>query len=250
MQRFLKWYKQSRKNKVIVFSIIFIVALLYSFLHRPLGLIVWYQWSYSKEYKQMEADLYKVQSNEKEFFELYHNFYEKENIAEKSKKIEKELLKYIDWLEIDLLASSFVGLSELYMKSLASKIGIYTNDLEWKLAYSIFKPYSLTSEQTQSYYNFLKAYNKFLFFVNRLDDEFIVAKLHSNLVVFKLIGHLLLLTEERCFMKDDILDIVQKSYDELKRIDSGVFKSNLSTSFLNAARYVYDTTKDKLNECE
>lgn len=49
MQRFLKWFQQSRKNKAIVFSIIFIMALLYSFLHRPLGLIAWNEFDFAGE---------------------------------------------------------------------------------------------------------------------------------------------------------------------------------------------------------
>ena len=60
----------------------------------------------------MEANLYQVNSDEDKFLELYHNFYEKQNIDKRSKEVEKELLHYIDNLEIDLLASSFVGLSE------------------------------------------------------------------------------------------------------------------------------------------
>ena len=73
---------------------------------------MWYQWSYPKEFGQMEANLYQVNSDEDKFLELYHNFYEKQNIDKRSKEVEKELLHYIDNLEIDLLASSFVGLSE------------------------------------------------------------------------------------------------------------------------------------------
>lgn len=41
MQKFLSWYKKSTKNKIIIFSVIFIISLAYSFLHRPLGLIMW-----------------------------------------------------------------------------------------------------------------------------------------------------------------------------------------------------------------
>ena len=164
MQKFLQWYNKSTRNKIILFSVIFILALGYSFLHRPLGLIMWYQWSYSKEFEQMEANLYQVNSDEDKFLELYHNFYEKQNIDKRSKEIEKELLHYIDNLEIDLLASSFVGLSEWYLLAFVSKANIYASDLEWKTAYFIFKPYRLTKEQVQSYYDFLKAYNKVLFF--------------------------------------------------------------------------------------
>ncbi len=70
MQRFLQWYNKSTRNKIILFSVIFILALGYSFLHRPLGLIMWYQWSYPKEFEQMEANLRQVSSDEDKFLEL------------------------------------------------------------------------------------------------------------------------------------------------------------------------------------
>lgn len=250
-KKFFEWFRKNTKNKIIVFSIVFIFALGYSFLHRPLGLIMWYQWSYLKEYEQMETKLYQVKFNEKEFLKLYHNFYEKENIDKKSKKIEQELLKYIDDFEIDLLASSFIGLSDLYLESFVAKLNIYVNDLEWKMAYSIFKPYHLTKEQVQSYYDFLKSYKKILFFINRLDADNakqITAKLYGNLFVFRFIGQFLLLTEEKCFMKDDILDMAQKSYVGLQQISN--VKSYYVEKALDAAQYIDELIKKKFNECK
>lgn len=202
----------------------------------------------------MEANLYQVNSDEDKFLELYHNFYEKQNIDKRSKEIEKELLHYIDNLEIDLLASSFVGLSEWYLLAFVSKANIYASDLEWKTAYFIFKPYRLTKEQVQSYYDFLKAYNKVLFFVNRLDKNshnanLITAKLYGNFFMFKFIGHFLPLTEEKCFMKDDILDIMQKSYIGLQQISN--IKNYYVEKALDIAQNIYDdAAKDKLNECQ
>ena len=249
---FFEWFKKNTKNKIIAFSVIFIFALGYSFLHRPLGLIMWYQWSYLKEYEQMETKLYQVQSNKKEFLKLYHNFYEKENIDKKSKKIEQELLKYIDDFEIDLLTSSFIGLSDLYLESFVAKLNIYVNDLEWKMAYSIFEHYRLTKEQSQSYYNFLKNYNKFLFFINRLDIDNakqITAKLYGNLFIFRFMGHFLPLTKEKCFMKDDVLDMAQKSYVGLQQISN--VKSDYIEKALDVAQYIYDEViKKDFNECK
>ena len=264
MQRFLQWYHKSTRNKVILFSIIFILALGYSFLHRPLGLIMWYQWSYPKEFKQMETDLYEVWKNEEEFFELYHNFYEKEKIDEKNKKIGKELLDYIDNLEIDLLATTFFGLEDLYLLAFVSQVQIYVNDLDWKLACARFKSYRLSKEQFQSYYDFFKSYNKFLFFVNGLDNDIhranlITAKWYANFYVLKSIGialpFLIDSIEEQCSMKDDILDILQKCYSELQEINNVVTKANkgkidyLETR-LGFAQRSYDEVKEQLNECK
>lgn len=264
MGKLLQWYHKSTRNKIILFSIIFILALGYSFLHRPLGLIMWYQWSYPKEFKQMETDLYEVWKNEEEFFELYHNFYEKEKIDEKNKKIGKELLDYIDKLEIDLLATTFFGLEDLYLVALVSQVQIYVNDLDWKLACARFKSYRLSKEQFQSYYDFFKSYNKFLFFVNGLDydlhrSKLITAKWYANFYVLKSIGialpFLIDSIEEQCSMKDDILDILQKCYSELQEINNVVTKANkgkidyLETR-LGFAQRSYDEVKEQLNECK
>ncbi|RDU58769.1 hypothetical protein CQA44_12120, partial [Helicobacter sp. MIT 14-3879] len=183
---------------------------------------MWYQWSYEKELEQMETNLYRVYSDEDKFLELYHNFYEKENIDKRSKKIEKELLHYIDNLEIDLLATTLFGLEDLYLMAFVAKAHIYTNDLDWKLAYARFKSYRLSKEQFQSYYDFLKSYNKFLFFVNGLDNDLsraliLTAKWYANFFILKFIGIALPLTdltEEQCLMKDDILGVMQKCYNE------------------------------------
>ncbi|TLD89547.1 hypothetical protein LS66_004355 [Helicobacter sp. MIT 03-1614] len=264
MQRFLQWYNKSTRNKIILFSVIFILALGYSFLHRPLGLIMWYQWSYPKEFEQMEANLRQVSSDEDKFLELYHNFYEKQNIDKRSKEIEKELLDYIDKLEIDLLATTFFGLEDLYLLAFVSKVMIYSNDLEWKLAYAIFKSYRLSKEQFQSYYDFFKSYNKFLFFVNGLDNDLhrsklISAKWYANLFVLKFIGIALALTdlaEEQCSMKDDILDIMQKSYNEMQQINNVVTEANKNKKVdffekvLGFAQHSYNDAKESFNECK
>lgn len=264
MGKLLQWYHKSTRNKIILFSIIFILALGYSFLHRPLGLIMWYQWSYEKEFEQMETNLYEVWNNEEEFFELYHNFYEKEHIDEKNKKIGKELLHYIDKLEIDLLATTFFGLEDLYLLAFVSKVMIYSNDLEWKFAYAIFKPYTLSKEQFQSYYDFFKAYNKVLFFVNGLDNDIhraslMSAKWYANFSVLKSIGialPFLATIEERCSVKDDILDIMQKSYNEMQQINNVVTEANKNKKVdffekvLGFAQRSYDEVKESLNECQ
>ncbi|WP_334085301.1 hypothetical protein [Helicobacter typhlonius] len=53
MQRFLQWYHKSTRNKIILFSVIFILALGYLFLHRPLGLIMWYHLNFIEEKEQV-----------------------------------------------------------------------------------------------------------------------------------------------------------------------------------------------------
>lgn len=249
MQRFLQWYNKSTRNKIILFSVIFILALGYSFLHRPLGLIMWYHLNFIEEKEQVEMTRIHMDNKEK-FLDLYRQY----DIAHNFRKTQKEFFRYIDDFEIDLLASSFVGLSEWYLLAFVSKANIYASDLEWKTAYFIFKPYRLTKEQVQSYYDFLKAYNKVLFFVNRLDKNshnanLITAKLYGNFFVFKFIGHFLPLTEEKCFMKDDILDIMQKSYIGLQQISN--IKNYYVEKALDIAQNIYDdAAKDKLNECQ
>ncbi len=108
---------------------------------------------------------------------------------------------------------------------------------------------------------FLKITTSFYFFVNGLDNDLsrakiITAKLHAIFFVFKFIGialDLIDLTEEQCFMKDDILGIMQKSYNEIQQINNvmaKILKIDLAEKFLNVAQHFYNGIKEQLNECQ
>lgn len=146
MQRFLKWLQQSRKNKAIVFSIIFIMALLYSFLHRPLGLIAWNEFDFAGESQQIKAITSYI-DNEKRFLESYTQH----NIADRFYKSQKEIFRYIDDFEIDLLASSFVGLAEWYIQSFLSKSNVYVDYFNLHIVHQAYHKNAYTPENINIY---------------------------------------------------------------------------------------------------
>ena len=91
MQKFLQWYNKSTRNKIILFSVIFILALGYSFLHRPLGLIMWYHLNFIEEKEQVETTRIYMDNKEK-FLEYYKQY----DITNKLSKRQKKFFRYID----------------------------------------------------------------------------------------------------------------------------------------------------------
>ena len=252
MKNFLQWHKQSTKNKIIIFSVVFILALCYSFLHRPLGLIMWDRLYYQKEFKLIRADLNEVFDDREKFFKLYHNFYEKENIDEKSKETKKELLHYIDNLEIDLLITTFFGLDELYLQAFTRKIDIYAGILEWSYIYFIsnyFKDsYLLTKAQTNDYLSFLQSSDKVLFFVNRLNNDFAKLSINSNIIrIIEVLSKMR--NKEICENKDNLLKLLNQANTALQTYKNTESSKNIE-GFYDFIQEITNKTKDNFNECK
>lgn len=242
MKSFLQWYHKSTRNKVILFSIIFILALGYSFLHRPLGLIMWYQFSFAEENKQIKLAISYV-SDEKEFLESYKQY----DIADKFHKSQKELFRYIDDFEIDLLASSFMGLSEWYLQSFLSKSRIYVEYFNIYIGYQEYHKNTYMPENINMFMEFLDKNQKISFFINRLalkDKEFERYMFQQNAILIMFIfPYIYFLSEEQvCALpdKESILKNLTNFYESTN------IKENEKKNFDTMQNLI----KEKLNECQ
>ncbi len=120
MKTFYLWFAKSAKNKIIIFSIIFLLSFCYVFLHRPLGLIAWYHTQSDSEISQIK-EVQSVIYDESKFLEIY----KQHDIANRLFATQKEFYKYIDDFEIDLLTSSFLGLADSYLDAFFRKDRVY-----------------------------------------------------------------------------------------------------------------------------
>ena len=257
MQRFLKWYKQSRKNKVIVFSIIFIVALLYSFLHRPLGLMIfWISTHYGDSYNEMQR-LDKIHSNiiNKDIFIQLSDEY---NLSTKVAKHRKEFLNYTDKFTTDILVANSLGLEEWYYQPLLIKAKIYALEEGYYALYKAHKGTPITQDDIQSILYFFKSFDTLIFFFNEISLQDAAYKrymLQANMIQFMFImpqiSLLADLENTLCLVIDtkarnellqrmsDINDSLSQYFGELEIY----FDKNTAIDTINKA-------KDKLNECE
>lgn len=262
MKKFLSWYKQSTKHKIIFFSIIFIISLAYSFLHRPLGLIMW-DWSQRKATEQalnaiiLAATNISIDDNEKRFLKLYAD----NNISQEKDLIAKDVLHYIDNLEIDLLASSIVGLDELYLQAFLQKAKVYT--LEYVLVDIFDKIYHntpYTQEEITFYQKFLKALDKPFYFITRLahrDSEYERYAIQLALMQISYIYFIDNFTQEQICSLDKTLFLkkIQESEHIVNTISSSLWKeaqekyANI-TRTKDAIKVMANKARGKLNECK
>lgn len=260
MQRFLQWYHKSTRNKVILFSVIFIFALGYSFLHRPLGLIMWYQWSFVEENKQIKLAISYV-SDEKEFLESYKQY----NITDKLHKSQKELFKYIDDFEIDLLASSFVGLSEWYLQSFLSKSKTYSEYFNLYIVHQEYHKNAYTTEIINMFMEFLDKNQKISFFINRLalkDEEFENYMVQQRFIQLQFMFSIIyFFTQEQvCALpnKEKISNALMQFYDAYQKLQGEnktykTAKERQGDTFdenLQGLLNLHNLIKEKLNECQ
>lgn len=260
MKSFLQWYHKSTRNKVILFSIIFILALGYSFLHRPLGLIMWYQFSFAEENKQIKLAISYV-SDEKEFLESYKQY----DIADKFHKSQKELFKYIDDFEIDLLASSFVGLSEWYLQAFLSKSKTYSEYFNLYIAYQEYHKNAYTTEIINMFMEFLDKNQKISFFINRLalkDEEFENYMVQQRFIQLQFMFSIIyFFTQEQvCALpnKEKISNALMQFYDAYQKLQGEnktykTAKERQGDTFdenLQGLLNLHNLIKEKLNECK
>lgn len=242
MQKLLQWYHKSTRNKVIIFSIIFTLALSYSFLHRPLGLIMWYHLNFIEEKEQVEMTRIHMDNKEK-FLDLYRQY----DITHNFRKSQKELFKYIDDFEIDLLASSFMGLSEWYLQSFLSKSRIYVEYFNIYIGYQEYHENTYTPENTNMFMEFLDKNQKISFFIDRLalkDEDFERYMFQQNAILIMFIFPYIyfLSGEQVCALpnKESILKNLTNFYESTN------IKENEKKNFDTMQNLI----KDKLNECQ
>ncbi len=240
MKKFLQWYHKNIRNKVIIFSIIFTLALGYSFLHRPLGLIMWYHLNFIGEKEQVETTRIHMNNKEK-FLDLYRQY----DIAHNFRKEQKELFRYIDDFEIDLLASSFMGLSEWYLQSFLSKSRIYVEYFNIYIGYQEYHENTYTPENINMFMEFLNKNQKISFFINRLalkDEEFERYMFQQNaILMISIFPYIYLLSEEQvCALpdKESILKNLTNFYESANIEENE--KKNFDT--------LQNRTKNKLNQ--
>ncbi|OBV29739.1 hypothetical protein BKN38_01245 [Helicobacter sp. CLO-3] len=199
--------------------------------------------------------------NEEKFLESYKQY----NITDKFYKNQKELFRYIDDFEIDLLASSFVGLSEWYLQSFLSKSKNYIFYFGLYITYQKYYDNTYTPENTAMFMEFLNKNEKISFFIDKLelnDEEFARYAIQQNIlkIVF-IFPYISFLSQEQvCALPDreKILENLEQSnavlqkelkngnmiYEEMKQKSEGL-ESNIQGIF-----DMYNKTKDKLNECK
>lgn len=256
MQRFLKWYKQSRKNKVIVFSIIFIVALLYSFLHRPLGLIAWDAFQHKTTKASLNAIIYaanniSVDDNEERFLNLYSHH----NIPQEKVLISQDIWRYIDELEIDFLATTFLGLEELYLQSFLNKARIYMLDYMLIDAFDkIYHNSPYTKREVMFYQEFLSVFEKAFLFITKLAKSNHIYQRYAFQVAGLNAGYIWFISnfsqEQICSLdKDFFLKKIQETQQFFSEIDFNTWKDT-NPKDIDAIKDTMRTIKDKLNECK
>ena len=161
---FFKWYFKNTRNKIVFFVVVFLLGLGYSLLHRPISLIMWDSFRYEKE-QIITRELESAMGVDKDkYLQLYDN-----NIANQQARIRNKILKYIDNLETDLFISTLFGIEELYLQAFLNKsrffILYYTG---FDYAYKLYKNIPYTSQDIQSFNDFLNAFDKAFFFITKL----------------------------------------------------------------------------------
>ncbi len=162
---FFKWYFKNTRNKIVFFIIIFLLGLTYSLLHRPISLIVWNSFRYEKE-QIITRELESAMGVDKDkYLQLYYD----NNIANQQATIRDEILKFIDNLESDLLFSTLLGIEEAYLQAFLNKNRLFiVHHTGFDYAYKLYKNIPYTSQDIQSFDEFLNAFDKAFFFLTKL----------------------------------------------------------------------------------
>ncbi|RDU58822.1 hypothetical protein [Helicobacter sp. MIT 14-3879] len=260
MKRFINWYNKSLRNKVILFSIIFIFALMYSFLHRPLGLAIFCIDSYyGNSYNELQT-LDKLNKNMM-YKDIFLQLSDGYNLAYKVKKHKKEFLEYINHFTTDLFLVNLLGLEDWYYQPLLIKAKMYVLEEGFYTAYKEHKKIPITKEDIKSTLDFLNSFDEIVFFFNKISLENTQYKrymLQANLIRFLLIqpkiSFLVFLENRLCSVVDnqakiiisEILDNVIQIYSQ----DWGELEDNDMVEFnKNEALNKIAKLKDKLNGC-
>ena len=258
MKTFYLWFAKNAKNKIIVFSIIFLLSFCYVFLHRPLGLIAWYYAQSDSEISQIK-EVQDIAHNESKFLEFYTQY----DITNYLFATQKELYKYIDFFEIDLLASSFLGLTDSYLDAFFRKNRVYVFSYSLYIARQYSDKNTYTIENTNALLYFIDKNQKISFFVDRLakqDDEFEKYVMLQNLFqAMFILSYIHFLSQEQvcALQKEKILgglariDDIYRKMKSVIEIDEMTSGENLG-KYSNSIQGVYESSKEvkeRFNEC-
>lgn len=164
---FFKWYFKNTRNKIIFLSSIFILVLVCYFLHRPLGLIIfWIDNHRGYTHSQLD-ELNKHITNK----DIYIQLSDKYNLPIKVELHKKELLGYIDSFSTDLSAISLLGLKEWYYQSFLAKAYIYMREQGYYTTYKSHKDIPITKNDIESTLAFLDDFDKVVFFFDEISLE-------------------------------------------------------------------------------
>ena len=165
MKTFYLWFAKNAKNKIIVFSIIFLFAFCYVFLHRLLELVVFSidKDSYSRNAYKLD-EIRKNITNKDMFLRLIDDYH----LAEKEKNHKKELLNYMNNFNTDLFIVNLLGLNEWYYQGLLMKARIYANEKVMYISYKAHKEINITKNDVTSMLEFSNRFNNIVSFLTNL----------------------------------------------------------------------------------
>ena len=256
---FFKWYCKNTRNKIRACFIFFLLSLGYSLLHRPVGLIIWDDFRYKKEQTTILEIKSVMSADEEKFLQLYYD----NNIVNQRIEIQKEILNYIDNLGSDLIFSTIFGMDEAYLQALLNKTRLFILDyVGFDYAYKVYKNIPYTSQDLQSFNEFLNAFDKVISLTTKLSNEYSeYEKYVGQATMFQAfyINHftnLAILTQEQiCSL--DITSLLEKLARAKQAYDTIVgpkFQNDLEmqTEIQKATHNIQnriDVLKEQLNVC-
>ncbi len=254
MKTFYLWFAKSAKNKIIIFSIVFLLSFCYVFLHRPLGLVI-----FSIDKDRYSRNAYKLDeirkniSNKDMFLRLANEY----NLADKEKFHKKELLSYIDNFNTDLFIVNVLGLNEWHYQGLLMKARIYANEKGMYVAYKTHKEITITKNDIASMLEFSNRFNDIVSFFNNLALE---DSLHNRYMIQSNITQFLLVQPEIYFLafRDNKLCLVVDSQiknallERLSRIKKVLLQHYNELDMQRLDKSIIkpiNELKEQLNEC-
>ena len=251
---FLRWYFKNTRNKIVFFIILFLLSLGYSLLHRPISLIVWDSFRYEKEQiitRELESA---IGVDKDKYLQLYDN-----NIANQQATIRNEILKYIDNLETDLFISTLFGIEGVYLQAFLNKSHIYmVGSTYFSSAYKLYKNIPYTSQDIQSFNDFLNAFNKAFFFLTKLptrhsEYERYAAQIAilQTFYITHFINPTILTQTQICSLDTtSLLERLTKAKQVFKAISPKLQKEFGEKANLSWLEKSVIITEDKLNDCQ
>ena len=240
---------------VTLVALIIFISLAYHFLQRPLELILWNKYYHEKEY-QNAKDMYKLfRSNKEEFKKVF----KEQNLNQKLKLNQKELLNYMHNFKRDFKFMQILGLDNAYLVALKNKDVLFGLQMQNNLDY-----FYLTSNSTdlKEINNYLNVVDEFLIFMNeieKLPPKYNLGKImfEINFMTYNILFFGFTLdTNLMCSIpqKEQLLENMINSYKkmdlfhdvDLKFQDQELYEAIYVTKKLN---YFINIAKGRLNAC-
>lgn len=148
-----------------IFLIIFL-SLAYTFLQRPLGLIVWDRYYYEKE-NQIRKGILKLSTNNEEEFK---KVFSEQNLNQELKINQKELLNCMHYFKKDFKLMQILGLDNAYLQALRDKASLFGRQSENNLYYFYIASNSTDLEEMNNFISIIDKYTAFINEINALPD--------------------------------------------------------------------------------